>query len=179
MNVGSSQGINFASFSLVVVSWQARRLWRQGFWDGVLSPVFSGDCWQLILLLFPWVEGKCDAVVAIAHACGFWPIIKPVALMAAALSAVVFRPRNQEFEIRFCLDGIGQGIPKAWPACATLVLCFGTEQWLLAACTAIGSRPFLIVQRAAVWTLRCLSSKHSVGRFRQFRSPLGLRQSPF
>ena len=51
-----------------------------------------------------------------------------MALMAAAATAVVFSPGDDQFEVHLGLDGIGEGLPEAGPAGAAVVLRLGAEQ---------------------------------------------------
>lgn len=68
-------------------------------------------------------------------------------LMTAAAAAVVFRTRNDQFEIYFRIDGLRQGLPEAGPAGATVKLGLRGEQRQIATSAVKDTGPFLIVER--------------------------------
>ena len=66
------------------------------------------------------LESQSDAVVAIALACGPGAVIEHMTLVTAAAAAVVFRARNDQFEIYFRGDRPGQRFKEAGPTGATV-----------------------------------------------------------
>ena len=99
-------------------------------------------------------------------------------LMTAAAAAVVFRTRNDQFEIYFRIDGLRQGLPKAGPAGATVKLGLRGEQRQIATSAVKDTGPFLIVERTGEGRLCAFPAQHRVRLRRQALSPFSIRKCP-
>lgn len=117
---------------------------------------------------------KRDAVAAVAQAGRWRPVLKDVAVMSAAASAVILGPRYDQLEIRLEFDVPGKRIVKTWPAGPAIELELRWEQFKATSSADEHTLAFLVVEGAGKGGLSPVLAQNLVLIRGQELAPLGI-----
>ena len=86
-----------------------------------------------------------------------------MALMTTAARTVIFRTRDNQFEIYFRLDRLAEWLPKTGPTRSAVKLSIRRKQGQITSCTVIVTTAFFIIKGTCKRALRALVAQDVEG----------------